>query len=144
MAISQNKFRETGYFQYEPPEEYRRTYFVDELNKISRTFQILFTEFFPTKNARAITSDETLTILDDVVLVTGTTTITLYDAAGVTDNQGIEANAGSRVTIKNIGTGSVTIDGSGTQTIDGTLTKIITEQYVALELFSDGSNWYII
>ncbi len=142
--VDYTKYRDSGYYQLEPPDEYRRTFFQDELNKISRAFQLLFEEFYPAKNAKTVTGDTTATILDDVLLCSGTLTVTLYDAAGITSNQGIKSNAGRRITVKNIGTSSITIDASGTQTIDGTLTKIITEQYVALELFSDGSNWWIV
>lgn len=142
--VDYTKYRDSGYYQLEPPDEYRRTFFQDELNKISRAFQLLFEEFYPAKNAKTVTGDTTATILDDVLLCSGTLTVTLYDAAGITSNQGIKSNAGRRITVKNIGTDTVTIDGAGTQTIDGASTKTMPTQYDVLELFSDGSNWHII
>ena len=142
--VDYTKYRDSGYYQLEPPDEYRRTFFQDELNKISRAFQLLFEEFYPAKNAKTVTGDTTATILDDVLLCSGTLTVTLYDAAGITSNQGIKSNAGRRITVKNIGTDTVTIDGAGSQTIDGASTKTMPTQYDVLELFSDGSHWHII
>jgi hypothetical protein len=143
-VVDYTKYRDSGYYQLEPPDEYRRTFFQDELNKISRAFQLLFEEFYPAKNAKTVTGDTTATILDDVLLCSGTLTVTLYDAAGITSNQGIKSNAGRRITVKNIGTDTVTIDGAGSQTIDGASTKTMPTQYDVLELFSDGSHWHII
>jgi len=82
--------------------------------------------------------------LDDVLLCTGTFTVTLYNAIGKVDNLGIKQNAGRRITIKNIGAGTITIDGAGSQTIDGAATKAIAVQYDLLTLCSDGANWWII
>jgi hypothetical protein len=69
------------------------------------------------------------------VLCTNTITITLYAASG---------NSGKVVTVKNNGTGLVTIDGNASETIDGALTKIISTPYEALTLVCDGTNWAII
>jgi hypothetical protein len=143
-VVDYSKYKVVNYFPYEPPTEYDRKYFIDEFNKISHAIDQFAQEYYPTKNASTKTGDYTATVLDDVLLCSGTVTITLYDAGGKTDARGTKQNAGRRITIKNIGTGQVTVDGAGSQTIDGDLTKIITERYVALELFSDGSNWYII
>lgn len=63
----------------------------------------------------------------------GTFTITLL-AAGT-------AGAGFSVTIKNIGSGTITIDGDDTETIDGALTLVLSTQYDSMTLTSDGSNW---
>jgi hypothetical protein len=142
--VDYSKYKVINYFQYEPPEEYDRKYFIDEFNKISHAIDQFAQEYYPSKNASSQTGDYTATVLDDVLLCSGNITVTLYDAAGQTDANGIAQNAGRRITIKNIGTGQITIDGAGTQTIDGETTCIINKQYVALELFSDGSNWYIV
>lgn len=70
-----------------------------------------------------------------VVLCTNTITITLYAANG---------NAGKIIHIKNIGTGTITIDGNASETIDGSTTNTISVQYGSLSLVCDGSNWHII
>lgn len=70
-----------------------------------------------------------------VVLCTNTITVTLYPASG---------NEGRTVTVKNIGTGAITIDGNASETIDGDLTKVIGARYQALTMVSDGSNWYLL
>ena len=74
-------------------------------------------------------------ISDGVILVTGTFTIDLPTAIG---------NTGRYLVIKNIGTGTITVDASGTQTIDGALTYTLTLQYEVVTIVSDGSNWHII
>ena len=38
----------------------------------------------------------------------------------------------------------VTVDPDGTETIDGALTQIITGQWDAMKIKSDGTNWWII
>ena len=68
------------------------------------------------------------------VLCTNTITITLYAASG---------NTGKIVTVKNNGTGTITIDANGSETIDGSLTKTITAQYTSLSLLCDGTGWAI-
>jgi|APGre2960657404_1045060.scaffolds.fasta_scaffold09471_7 hypothetical protein len=68
------------------------------------------------------------------VLCTNTITITLYAASG---------NSGKVVTVKNNGTGTITIDGNASETIDGSLTKTITAQYTSLSLLCDGTGWAI-
>lgn len=62
-------------------------------------------------------------------------TVTLPAATGVT---GIIYN------IKNIGTGTITIDADGTETIDGELTAILSAKYDCITIQCDGSNWHII
>jgi hypothetical protein len=46
--------------------------------------------------------------------------------------------------IKNVGTGTITINTTSSQTIDGSLTALIKVQYLSLTLISDGANWNII
>jgi len=144
MAVDYTKYRTLNYFQYEPPAEYRREYLADEFNKISHVLDQHAQEFYPAKGATTITATYAATVLDDVLLCTGTFTLTLYDAIGKVDNLGIKQNAGRRITIKNIGTGIITIDGAGSQTIDGSTTTPIADQYALLTLCSDGANWHII
>jgi hypothetical protein len=72
---------------------------------------------------------------DYVYLVSGTTTITLPTAVGNTN----------RYTIKNSGTGVVSIATTSSQTIDGSASPItINVQNVSLDLISNGTNWNII
>ncbi|MCE9540323.1 MAG: hypothetical protein K8R85_14060, partial [Bacteroidetes bacterium] len=78
----------------------------------------------------------TLTAADDVVAVTGTTTIMLPTAVGI---------AGRKYTIKNIDAATtVTVSASGAETIDGAPTKPLVVQYQYLTLLSDGANWLIV
>lgn len=71
---------------------------------------------------------------DYVYLASGTINITLPTAVG---NQNL-------YTIKNVGTGVITINTTSSQTIDGSLTAPIKVQYLSLTLISDGANWNII
>jgi len=64
-----------------------------------------------------------------------TFTVTLPLATGVS---GIIYN------IKNLGTGTITVDGDGGETIDGSITAVISTQYASITLHCDGSNWHII
>jgi hypothetical protein len=64
----------------------------------------------------------------------GTINITLPTAVGNTNNY----------TIKNVGTGVITIDTTSSQAIDGSLTAPINVQYLSLTIISDGANWNII
>ncbi len=64
-----------------------------------------------------------------------TFTVTLPAASGVS---GIIYN------IKNIGTGTITVDGNSSETIDGATTQVISTQYDSITIQCDGSNWHII
>lgn len=87
-------------------------------------------------NYVAKTANYTLTGTDNVVDATsGTFTLTLPTAVGVT---------GRVYTIKNSGTGVVTIATTSSQTIDGVTTKTVNVQYSGYKLISDGSNYKII
>ena len=74
----------------------------------------------------------TTTADDDVVLANGTFTVTLIASA----------SAVRTITIKNIGTGTITIDGNGSETIDGSTTVSLSTQYEDAILEPDGSNWH--
>lgn len=71
---------------------------------------------------------------DYVYLASGTINITLPTAVG---NQNL-------YTIKNVGTGIITINTTSSETIDGSLTAPIRVQYLSLTIISDGANWNII
>lgn len=77
----------------------------------------------------------TLTTATGVLFADGTGTINMYSAVGQT---------GRTVVIKNIGTGTITIDGSASETIDGDATLILNEQWRSVTLISNGTNWNIL
>jgi hypothetical protein len=53
-------------------------------------------------------------------------------------------NAKKQYTIKNVGTGSVTLDPNASETIDGSTTLIINTQYDAVKILCDGIDWWIM
>ena len=63
-------------------------------------------------------------------------TITLPPAIDSTDRVIIVKKIGS--------TATVTIDGNASETIDGSTTAVISTQYTALQLVSDGANWFVV
>lgn len=73
---------------------------------------------------------------DQVITVTGITTITLPSAAGI---------AGRIYTIKRMDAlNATTIATTGIETIDGAATLNINSQYAGITVISDGGNWVII
>lgn len=84
----------------------------------------------------AITGATTLGDSNSVVNATsGTFTVTLPTAVGI---------AGRVYTIKNSGTGTITVDGAGSETIDGALSAALLSRYSAITIQSDGANWIIL
>jgi len=79
-------------------------------------------------------SSDTLNADDELVLASGTITITLPPATNTT---------GKVYYIKNTDTGVVTIDGDGSETIDGETTQTVN-QYECTTIVSDGTEWHII
>lgn len=77
----------------------------------------------------------TLSWSHHTVLVNTTTEINLPSASTCTGREYI---------IKNVGTGTVTIDPNGTQTIDGATTHVLDAQWEYVRIQSDGANWVII
>lgn len=71
---------------------------------------------------------------DYVYLCTGTLTVTMPDATAGNTNL---------YTIKNVGTGVVTINTTSSQTIDGNLSINLVTQYTSVDLESDTTNWNI-
>jgi hypothetical protein len=71
---------------------------------------------------------------DYIYLASGTINITLPTAVGNTNYY----------TIKNVGTGTITVNTTSSQTIDGSTTAPIKIQYLSLTVISDGANWNII
>ena len=66
-------------------------------------------------------------------LVSGTSTLTLPTAV----------NNGNMYTVKNVGTGTVTIATTSSQTIDGSTSAVMKVRYTSLTLVSDGANWNV-
>ena len=84
-----------------------------------------------------ITADPAPAVKDTHYSCTGTFTITLPAVSGTT--------AGDQIRVKNIGTGTVTIDGASSETIDGAATFVMDVQWGAITLVSNGSTgWEII
>lgn len=83
---------------------------------------------------RSVTADSSVTTDDQFIAADGTLTLTLPTAIG---------NTGRVFIVKNVGTGAVTITGTSAQTIDGQTSMVLTGQYSALNLVSNGSDWYI-
>ncbi|MCH7534860.1 MAG: hypothetical protein IH948_03800 [Bacteroidetes bacterium] len=46
--------------------------------------------------------------------------------------------------IKNVGTGTITVDGASSETIDGATTAVISSQFACITIQCDGSNWHIL
>ena len=91
-------------------------------------------------NARVstVSSNTVLTVINDIVLASasgGSITVTLATPT-----------SGKIFTIKKTDSTSnlVTILPSASETIDGTSAKALTGQYDAIQLVSDGTNWFII
>ena len=82
-------------------------------------------------------SNYTLTVTDNLVLVTAACTITLPATAG---------KQGKTYSIKHMTDSgiSIVVDTTGGATIDGELTKTLIAKYTTLIIFTDGSNWFIL
>lgn len=95
------------------------------------------------RGASSAVNETTYTVVDgDRILLVdddaagGDVTVSLPAAA---DNNQRE------LAIKKIGsTGSVTIDANGTELVDGSATAVLAFQYDAVQLYCDGSDWWII
>lgn len=87
----------------------------------------------PFVNVTTVNSTYTATSADDVILANGTFTVTLPSAAGI---------LGKTITVKNVGSGTITVDGDGSETIDGDPSVTLSAQ-ATISLVSDGANWNI-
>lgn len=70
---------------------------------------------------------------DYVYLCSGTLILTLPTAVANTN----------QYTVKNVGTGVVTINTTSSQTIDGALTQVMPVQFTSIDAISDTANWNI-
>lgn len=83
------------------------------------------------------TADYTVTNSDSVILCNASGTAITLDLPA--------ASAGKTFYVKKTDSSSntVTVDPDGSETVDGDATLIITQQYAAVTLISDGSNWFV-
>jgi hypothetical protein len=83
------------------------------------------------------TANYTLTSIDDVVnCTTGTFALTLPSAA---------LNNGKVFMLKNMGSGTITLNTTSSQTIDGNASGTLTlAQYESMSIQSNNANWLII
>jgi hypothetical protein len=73
------------------------------------------------------------------------TTLICNSASAMTVNLPAAANlTGIMFTIKNINTGTVTIDGNGSETIDGSTTTALETKYSSITIVSNGTGWVIV
>ena len=108
------------------------------LNNLNTELDNLRTDinrFVGTLVTRAITSSATLEADDELVLCNGTFTVTLPLVASL---------LGKVYTIKNTGSGAITIDGNNSETIDGQATASLSNQYDFITIVSDKSSWHIV
>lgn len=85
------------------------------------------------------------TVLDTYTALTTDDTLLCSSSAGFTLTLfSVVGNTGKRLTIINVGTGAITIDGNGSETIGGAATQTLNYQYNNLVIESDGSNWQIV
>lgn len=73
---------------------------------------------------------------DCLIICNGTFTVSLPDCASLDE--------GYVFRIKNVGTGTISIDPFSSQTIDGSTLHEIVDQYHSITICSDGLNWHII
>jgi hypothetical protein len=91
-----------------------------------------------TRTITTYSTAQTLSVtVDDIVKVSGNTTLTLPAAA---------SSSGVEFTIKKTDSNAttVTLDGNASETIDGATTFDITEQYASYTVVCDGTSWLIL
>ena len=85
---------------------------------------------------RTVSTSQTLLLTDGTIIASGAITLTLPPAS---------SQIGKRYRIKKTdASNTITIDTNESETIDGSLTYVLSVQYEAIEITSDGSNWYVI
>ena len=87
------------------------------------------------KAIRIITTTDTPTVSDEVIICNSTTAFTVNLPAATA--------TGQKYLIKNINTGTVTVDGATTDTIDGELTQSLY-QYDAIQIVDYAAGAWII
>ena len=93
-------------------------------------------EWTPTQMPRPVTATANVNPLDDLILASGSTTLTLESAVGC---------GGRRHTVlKTDASNTLTIACTGSETLGGSSTKTLTVQYQSITVESDGENWQVI
>lgn len=87
-----------------------------------------------TRGYTAKSANYTAGASDSFIDCTGTIQITLPTSVGI---------AGREYSIKNSGTGVITVATTSSQTIDGSTTKVLNVQYACVTVVADGANWKI-
>jgi hypothetical protein len=87
------------------------------------------------RQIRTMTASGPINGADSVVLVSGASTVTLPSAADV---------VGAVITVKRIGTDTVTVAARAGQTIDGAATSTLSIQYQSITVCSTGTGWVIV
>lgn len=89
------------------------------------------------REAVVVTKSANYTMVDPdtIVLASGNITITLPTVK--------VANIGKRYTVKNTGTGTITV-APQSGTIDGAASQVMTVQYSSFDFANDGTNWYTV
>lgn len=82
----------------------------------------------------AISSNHSVAATDDILGCTGDIYVYLPDAS----------TFGKTLIVKNIGTGTVTVDAISGQLIDGQTSVALNDQYESITLAPLGANWMII
>ncbi len=96
--------------------------------------------FFGGQKTVSVSATYTATVDDRVILANGTFTITLPSSA---DRYDATNDIAMPLTVINVGTGVITLDGAGSETMSGDLTETLDNQYTTMHLVPNGANWFI-
>jgi parallel beta-helix repeat protein len=89
----------------------------------------------PRRVTRTVSASANVNGLDDLILVSGNSTLTLESAVGCDGRRHTFFKSDSSAT-------TMTIGCSGSETIDGSVTLSTAVQYAGFDVFSDGTNWH--
>ena len=89
----------------------------------------------PRRVTRTVSASANVNGLDDLILVSGNSTLTLETAVGCDGRRHTFFKADSSAT-------TMTIACSGSETLDGSATLSTAVQYAGFDVFSDGTNWH--
>ena len=104
------------------------------INEVGERRLVVNTEQGEDSEFIVVTAESTLVSSNETILANGTFSVFLPSVA---------ANIGKKFTIKNIGAGTITLDGAGGELIEGEITQPLATG-VSLTVISDGNNWWII
>jgi len=84
---------------------------------------------------KSVTSAYSVTDNDSIVLADGTFAVTLPS---------VKPSENRCITVKNTGTGTITVTAQSGENIDGSNTYAMASQYDTVQIISDGTNWHIV